>query len=70
MIIKIEAVNSFIKENFNDNKAYFADEIRVNRSLLSNVLNKKIKNSSPKVCNAIIAFCNKKNVDVNKFIIF
>ena len=70
MIVNIEAVDILIKNEFNDNKAYFADEIGVSRSLLSNILCKKIKNNSPKVCNSIIVFCNRKNIDVSKFIIF
>ena len=34
MIVNIEAVDILIKNEFNNNKAYFADEIGVSRSLL------------------------------------
>lgn len=70
MIINIEAINELIKTDFRNNKSYFADEIDVNRGYLSEILNGTGNQNSPKVCNAIIKFCKKREIDCNKYIFF
>lgn len=70
MVINIEAVNDLIKTNFRNNKSFFADEIGVDRGYLSTILNGNGKEDSPKVCNGIIKYCKKNNIDYKKYIFF
>lgn len=70
MTINIEAVNELIKSNFRNNKSYFADEIGINRSYLTDILNGNIKENTPKVCAAIINFCKNRKMDYNMYIFF
>lgn len=68
MNINIQNVNELINKNFRNNKSFFADEIGVNRSYLSDILNGNGKENSPKVCNGIIKYCKKNNMDYKKYI--
>lgn len=68
MFLKINEINELVNKEFRNNKAYFADEIGINRSYLTDVLNGKKKNDSPKICNALIRFCENKNIDYRKYI--
>ena len=70
MTINIENVNELIFQKFRNNKSFFADEIGVDRSYLSIILNGNGKENSPKVCNAIINFCKKNKLDYKKYIFF
>lgn len=70
MTINIEKVNELISQKFRNNKSFFADEIGVDRSYLSVILNGNGNENSPKVCNAIIHFCKKNKLDYKKYIFF
>lgn len=69
MKINITAVNELIKNNFRNNKTWFAEVIGVNNSYLSQILNGKVNTSSFKACNAIINYCKENDLDYNQYIL-
>lgn len=68
MNINIDKVKELIFKNFRNNKSFFADEIGVDRAYLSTILNGNGKEDSPKVCNGIINYCKKNNIDYKQYI--
>lgn len=70
MHLKIEMILQLIKENFRNNKTAFAEEIGVDRGYLNLVLNRKAISHSPKICNGVIKYCKRNNLDYNNYIIF
>nr|DAY63158.1 MAG TPA: ATP-dependent target DNA activator B [Caudoviricetes sp.] len=67
--LNIEAVLELIKQNFRNNKAFFAETIGVDPSYLSSVLNSKAIDHSPKICNGIMKYCQDNNLDYREYII-
>ena len=70
MQVRIDEVKKLIKQKYRNNQAFFAEEIEIDRSYLNQLLNKKINNKSPKICNAIISYCERKGIDYKKYIFF
>lgn len=70
MEINITAVNELIKNKFRNNKTWFAEVIGINNSYLNRILNGKAKTSGFKVCNTIINYCKKNNLDYTKYVSF
>lgn len=68
MNVNIDKVNELINQKFRNNKSFFADEIGVNRGYISTILNGNGKENSPKVCNGIINYCKKNNIDYKQYI--
>jgi hypothetical protein len=68
MRLNIEAINQLIKDKFRNNKSFFADEIKVDNGYLSGVLNEKKTSYSNKVCNAVIVYCEKNNLNYKDYI--
>lgn len=68
MEAKIEEIKDLIKKKFHDNNSYFAKEIGVNREYVSAILNERKNADSPKFCNAVIAYCEKNNLDYKDYI--
>ena len=68
MRLNIEKVKEFIANNYRNNQSFFADEIGVDRHYLNMLLNGKGNETSPKVCNAIIKFCEKKGYNYKDYI--
>lgn len=69
MELNIDAVLVLIKEKFRNNKTWFAEEIGVDGSYLNSILNGKAIKHSPKVCNGVINYCNKNNLNYKEYII-
>ncbi len=69
MKINIEYLKKYIKEKFHDNQTYFANEIKVDKSYLNQLINGKKSNSSAVFVNRIIEYCKKNNLNENDFII-
>ncbi len=67
--LNIEAILELIKQNFRNNKSFFAETIGVDPSYLSSVLNNKAINHSPKICNGVMKYCKDNNLDYTKYII-
>ena len=68
MKLNIPAIIDFIDEKYRGNKSFFADEINIDRAYLTQILNKKKKDNSSKVCNNIIAYCERNNINYKRFI--
>ena len=68
MRVNIPNLNKLIKEKFRGNRTFFAETIEINRSYLNQILNNKIENNSSKICNAIIKYCEKNNLDYKEYI--
>lgn len=68
MQVKIKNLKKLIDEKYRGNKSFFADEAQIDRSYLSQLLNGSISSNSPKMCNAIIRYCEKNNLDFKDYI--
>ncbi len=68
MKIKREALKAHIKEKFRNNQTWFAEEIAVDRHYFNRVLNGREKATSPKICNNIIEYCKRNDLDYRSFI--
>lgn len=68
MRVNIVNLNKLIKERFRGNKTFFAEILEIDRCYLNQILNGKINNNSSKVCNAIIKFCERNNLDYKDYI--
>lgn len=70
MKLNILEIQKLINENFKGNISFFADELDISREYLSAILNNRKSSNSSRVCNAIIEFCIKNNIDYKRFIFF
>lgn len=70
MQVNVEAIQQLIDTYFRGNIAWFADEIGVNRSYISSILNHKRKADSDKIIVGIIAYCKRNNLNYEKYVIF
>ena len=68
MKLNIKAINELIDTRYRSNVSWFADEIGINRSYLTMILNGKHQDNSPKVINHLCLYCKKKNLDYKKYI--
>lgn len=68
MVAKVENVKELIREKFHDNNSYFAKEIGMGREYISAIVNERMPADSPKFCNALIAYCEKNNLDYKKYV--
>ena len=68
MKLNIKAINELIDTEYRSNVSWFADEIGINRSYLTMILNGKQRNDSAKVINNLCLYCKKKNLDYKKYI--
>ncbi len=68
MEAKIDKVKELIRDKFHDNTSYFANEIGVNREYVSAILNGRKNENSPKFCNALIAYCEKNDLDYKDYV--
>ena len=66
-IIKIEEL---IQEKFRGNQTFFAETIGIDRSYLNQILSRKRKASSPKLCRAIIKYCINNKLKKENYIFF
>lgn len=63
-------IQNLITQEFRGNQAWFAEEIGINESYLSEILCKKKSCRSNKLCISIISFCERTKRDYKKYIIF
>ncbi len=68
MKINIQKLQELIEEKYRSNQTFFAEDADIDRSYLNQLLNGKITNSSPKICNAIINYCEKNKLDYREYI--
>lgn len=68
MKVNIEAVKKLIKERFRDNTSWFAEEIGMDATYVSTLLNNPAKSKSDKFCNSLIKFCELNNLNFREYI--
>lgn len=70
MELKIEEVKKLIAERFRGNQSWFAEDVGVDRGYLNRILNGKINNDSPRICNSLIKYCETNDLDYRHYINF
>lgn len=70
MQLNTAKVKELIKEEFRNNKTWFAETIGVSKGYLCQVLKGTKKASSQKICNAIIGYCKSNNLNFKDYIFF
>lgn len=68
MRVNILNLSKFIKKKYRGNQSFFAKEAEIDRSYFNLLMNGKIDNSSPKICNGIIRYCEKNNLNYKDYI--
>lgn len=68
MRLNIEAINKLIDSQYRGNTTWFADEIGVNRSYLTMILNGKQRDDSSKVIKHLVTYCEKKHLNYRNYI--
>lgn len=68
MRVNISNLNKLIKEKFRGNQTFFAETVEIDRSYLNQILHNKADNNSSKICNAIIRYCEKNNLNYKDYI--
>ena len=70
MEVNIEKVKELINEKFRGNQTFFAETLGIDRHYLNQILLKKQKASSPKLCRAIIQYCLNNKLKKEDYIFF
>lgn len=70
MKINVMAVRELIKEKFDNKVSKFVKEIQVDYSYANQILNGHKSPESKKICDGIILYCKKNNIDYHKYIFF
>lgn len=68
MRINVTNLNRLIEDKFRGNQTFFAETAGIDRSYLNQILNNKVSDSSSKVCNSIIKYCESNNLNYKDFI--
>lgn len=68
MKLNIPAIKELINVKYRGNQSFFADEIDIAVSYLNQILNGRRNDNSSRVCNNIIVYCEKNNMDYKKYI--
>lgn len=68
MKVNISKLSDFIDKRYRGNLTFFAKEAEIERSYFNQMMNGKVNNKSPKICNQIIRYCEKNNLDYKEFI--
>lgn len=68
MRVNIPNLTNLIKEKYRGNQSFFAEEAEIDRCYLNQILNGKVQNNSPKICNKIIRYCEKNNLNYTDYI--
>lgn len=68
MKVNIQALQELIEKKYRGNQSFFAEEAKIDRSYLNQLLNGKINNNSPKICNSIIDYCEKNKLNYKIYI--
>ena len=68
MKVNIENINKLIKENFRNNKTWFAEEIGMNPKYVIQILNGNESDESPKFIKCLLKYCKSKKINYNDYI--
>ena len=66
----IAEIKELIQKEYRGNQTWFAEEIGINASYLSEIINKKKSAKSSKLCLAIIKWCERKKKNYRNYIFF
>lgn len=70
MKINIEEVKKLIYERFGNKLTNFVAELGVDYSYMNLIINGHRDPDSKKVCDRIVEYCKKNNLDYSKYIFF
>lgn len=70
MKINIEEVKKLIYERFENKLTNFVAELGVDYSYMNLIINGHRAPDSKKVCDRIVEYCKKNNLDYSKYIFF
>ncbi len=70
MKINIEAIRLLIEDKFHNRLSYFVAEIGVDYSYMNLIMNGHRAPNSKKVCEKIIEYCKRNDLDYRQYIIF
>lgn len=68
MKVNLKNLKKLIDEKYRGNQSFFADEAKIERSYLNQMLNENVSLSSPKICNSIIMYCEKNKLNFKDYI--
>lgn len=68
MKVNISNLSNLIEDRYRGNQTFFAEEAGIDRSYLNQLMNGKIESNSPKICNCIIRYCEKNNLNYKDYI--
>ncbi len=68
MEVNIGALNTLLREKFNNNQAEMAKTLSINRHQLNTILKHNGKNAGKKVIGAIIKYCDNYNYNFRDYI--
>ena len=68
MEINMGALNTLLREKFNNNQSEMAKILNVSRYQLNMVLNHNGKNAGKKIIGAIIKYCDENNYNFRDYI--
>lgn len=70
MRLNIEAIMKLIEERFGNKLVNFVREIQVDYSYANQVLKGHKSSGSKKICDGVITYCKKNNLDYHEYIFF
>lgn len=68
MRVNVCNLSTLIEQKYRGNQSFFAEDAEIDRSYLNQLLNGKIDSNSPKICNNIIRYCEKNNLNYKDYI--
>lgn len=68
MRVNVSSLSNLIEQKYRGNQSFFAEDAGIDRSYLNQLLNGKIDSDSPKICNNIIRYCEKNNLNYKDYI--
>lgn len=70
LLINTDKLKELINTKYRGNTTWFADELNINSSYLSTLLNKNQKIKSDKLTVSIILYCKNNKLNYKDFLIF
>lgn len=70
MEVNVEKLKELINEKFRGNQTFFAETVGIDRHYLNQILLRKQKASSPKLCRAVINYCILNKLKKEEYIFF
>ena len=68
MRVNVSNLLNLIEVRYRGNQSFFAEDAEIDRCYLNQLLNGKIDNNSAKICNKIIRYCERNNLNYKDYI--